>query len=104
MGNEDQALTVHSKKSRRDNYHHQGNHSHQKENSVISSKDLSKLRCYTCDERGHFARNCDMNKNDSQRRRTTKEDIMLTLQRMMILAGKESNKKMKTLQVMKNMF
>ena len=28
MENEDQALTVHSKKSRRDNHHHQGKHSH----------------------------------------------------------------------------
>ena len=34
----------------------------------------------------------------------TKEDIMLTLQRMMILPGRESNKNVKTLQVMKNMF
>ena len=41
MGNEDQALTVHSKKSRRDNHHHQGKHSHQKDNSVKASKDLS---------------------------------------------------------------
>ena len=28
MGSEYQALTVHSKKSRRENHHHQGNHSH----------------------------------------------------------------------------
>ena len=72
MGNEDQALTVHSKKSRRDNHHHQGKHSHQKDNSVRSNKDLSKLRCYTCDERGHFARNCPMNKNGSQKKKNHK--------------------------------
>ena len=36
-------------------------------------------------------------------RRTT-ENIMLTLQRMMILPGKESKKKVKILQVMKSMF
>ena len=30
MGSEDQALTLHSKKVRRENYHHQGKHSHQK--------------------------------------------------------------------------
>ena len=39
-----------------------------------------------------------------KRRRTTKEDIMLTLQRMMILPGRKSNKKVKILQAMKNMF
>ena len=37
-------------------------------------------------------------------RRRTKENIMLTLQRIMILPEKESNKKVKTLHVMKNMF
>ena len=36
------------------------------------------------------------------RRRATKEDIMLTLQRMMHLLERESKKKVKTLQVMKN--
>ena len=48
MGSEDQALTVHSKKGRRENNHHQGKHSHQKNNLV--RRDPSKLRCYTCDE------------------------------------------------------
>ena len=38
------------------------------------------------------------------RRKTTKEDIMLTLQRMMNRPERESKKKVKTLQVMKNMF
>ena len=38
------------------------------------------------------------------RRRETKEDIMLTLQRMMQFPERESKKKVKTLQVMKNMF
>ena len=37
-------------------------------------------------------------------RRRTKENIMLTLQRMMILPGRESNKKVKILQVVKSMF
>ena len=41
---------------------------------------------------------------DLTRRRTTKEDIMLTLQRMMNLPKRESNKKVMILQVMKNMF
>ena len=48
MGNEGQALIVHSKKSRRDNHHHQGKHSHHKNNFL--RMDSSRLRCYTCDE------------------------------------------------------
>ena len=74
----DQALTVHSKKRRRDYHHHQGKHSHQKDNSRRPSKDLSKLRCYTCDERGHFAINCPMKKKKNYKRRhhahTAKDD------------------------------
>ena len=87
MGSEDQSLTVHSKKGRRENHHHQGKHSHQKNNFV--RRDPSKLRCYTCDERGHFARSCPMNKSGSKRIRTPKEDIMLTLLRMMTLPGRK---------------
>ena len=37
-------------------------------------------------------------------RRRTKEEIMCTLQRMVKLPEKESNKKVNILQVMKNMF
>ena len=37
------------------------------------------------------------------RRRRTKEDIMLTLQRMMNIPGRESKKKVKILQAMKSM-
>ena len=72
MRNEDQALTVHSKKSSRDNHHHQGKNYHQKDNSVRTNKDLSKLRCYTCDERGHFSRNCPMNKSGSKKKKNSK--------------------------------
>ena len=61
MGNEDQALTVHSKKGRREKHYHQGKHSQQ--------KGSSKLRCYTCDEIRHFARNYPMIKNGSKKRR-----------------------------------
>ena len=64
MGSEDQALTVHSKKGRMEIHHHQGKHSHQ--------KGSSKLRCYTCDEIGHFARNYPMNKNGSKKKKKSK--------------------------------
>ena len=43
-------------------------------------------------------------KVDLTRRRETREDIMLTLQRMMNLPERESKKKVKILLVMKNMF
>ena len=70
MGSEDQALTVHSKKGRRENNHHQVNHSHQKDDLV--KRDPSKIRCYTCDERGHFARNCPKNKSGSKKKKNSK--------------------------------
>ena len=70
MGSEDQALTVHSKKGRRENHHHQGKSAHQKDNFL--KKDPSKFRCYTCDERAYFARNCPMNKNGSKKKKNSK--------------------------------
>ena len=58
MGSEDQALTVHSKsqsKSSRKRIHHlKGKHPH-KDNT---RRDVSRIICYTCDEAGHYARNC----------------------------------------------
>ena len=57
MVNEDQDLTVHSKKGRREKHHQKGS---------------SKLICYTCDEIGKFARNCPMNKNRSKKKKNSK--------------------------------
>ena len=59
MGSEYQALTVQSKKIRRDYHHSKGKHS----NSRKSKNDISKYIFFTCDERGHFARDCPKNKN-----------------------------------------
>ena len=78
MGNEDQALTVDTKKNKRDYHRHRGKHSHQNN----PRKDLSSIRCFTCDEKGHISRFCPKNKGGSQE---TREDIMLILQRMMNL-------------------
>ena len=69
MGSEDQALTVHSKKRRRDYHHPKGKHSHQKDNPRRYNRDLSKLRCFTCDERGNFARDCPRNKRNSHKKK-----------------------------------
>ena len=49
MGSEYQALTAHTKKTRRDHHHSKGKISN-------SRKDLSTIRCYTCDEKGHISK------------------------------------------------
>ena len=46
MGSEDQALTVHSKSTKRRSHHHRGKSYHK--------KDLSRVICYTCDEARHM--------------------------------------------------
>ena len=69
MGTEDQYLTVHSKKRKRNSHHPKGKHFHQKDNT---RRDLSKFRCYTCDERGHFAINCPMNRSGSKKKKNSK--------------------------------
>ena len=97
MGNEDQALIVQSKKPRRDHHHHHSKGKH-------SSYKKSQLRCYTCDEIGHFSRDCPKSKRNSHKKKTTREGIMLMLQRMMNLPQRRPNMKVKILQVMKNMF
>ena len=68
MGSEDQALTVHSKKIKRSSHHPKGKHFH-KDNT---RKDLSRIKCYTCDEKGHYARECPRNKNVSLKKKGNK--------------------------------
>ena len=101
MGSEDQSLTVHSKKGKRENHHHQGKHSHQKNNFV--RWDPSKLRCYTCDERRHFAGSCPMNKNGSKNKKNSKRIHHAHTAEDDDPPRKKVKKKVKTLQVMKNM-
>ena len=69
MGSEDQALTVHSKKIKRSSHHSRGKNFHKKDNT---RKDLSRIKCYTCDEVGHYARECPINKNVSHKKKGNK--------------------------------
>ena len=66
MGNEYQALTVHTKKTGRDHHHSKGKHSH-------SRIDLYIIRCYTCDEKGHISRYCPKNKGGSHKKKGNKK-------------------------------
>ena len=74
MGNKDQALIAHTKKGRRDYNHPKGKHSHQnqKDNPRRYNRDLSKIRFYTCDEKGHFAREFPRNKGGSHKKKGNK--------------------------------
>ena len=67
MGSEYQALTIHSKSTKRRSHHSRGKHSH-KDNT---RKYLSRIICYTCYEVGHYARNFPkkQNKKRSNKRR-----------------------------------
>ena len=94
MGSEDQALIVHFKKTKRSHHHSKGKISHYR-------KDLTTIRCYTCDEKGHISRFFP-NKGNLKKKKETREDIMLMLQRMMNLPQRELDKKV-ILQEMKNM-
>ena len=56
------------------NHHTKGKHHHQnqKDNPKRSSRDLSNVKCYTCDEKGHFSIDCPRNKGGSHKKKDNK--------------------------------
>ena len=54
MGGEDQALTVHSKSHSKTSKRR----SHFQRGKSYHKRDLSRVICYTCDDAGHYAKNC----------------------------------------------
>ena len=69
MGSDDQALIVHSKKGRRKPHHFKGKNPHHRDKN---RKDPSRLRYYTCDEIGHFSKDCPKNKVHSHKKKGNK--------------------------------
>ena len=59
---------VHSNKTRRSSHHPKCKSFH-KDNTI---KDLSRIICYTCDEKGHYAKECPQNKNVSRKKKGNK--------------------------------
>ena len=74
---EDQALTVHTKKNfKKENFHH---NKKKDKKQKKTKRDPSNVRCYTCDEKGHFARDCPIRKRRHHAR--VSEDDQLTNKR-----------------------
>ena len=69
MASEDQALTVQYKKSR--SSHHRSKYSHHT-NNFRKPRDRSKYISYTCDEKGHFTRDCPKNKSSYHKKKGKK--------------------------------
>ena len=94
---DDQALTSRAKKNegKREDHSHRRPKKFQKNHRP--RRDYTNLRCYTCDEKGHFSRYFPRNKGSSKE----KKGIMLTLLKMMNQPRKEQGR---IPQVMKNMY
>ena len=103
MGNEDQALTTHTKNNKREHSHHK-KEKHHHQNQKITLEDPREiyliLDAILVMRRDIFPEIVPRTK----RRRTTRKYIMFTLQRMMNLPRRDPEEAVKILQAMKNMF
>ena len=68
MGSEYQALTVHSKSHSKSNKRRPHSSKRKQSHKDNTRKYVSRIICYTCDEVGHYARNCP-NKQKIMKRR-----------------------------------
>ena len=71
---EDQTLTAHTRRKykKKENHHHnkrKDNH-HKRQKKPI--RELSSIRCYTCDEKGHYSKDCPKNKGFSNKKSNKK--------------------------------
>ena len=62
MGNEDQALTAHTKGSK---FKRERSHNKKHSHPHHKNKDLSNVQCFECNEKGHFASDCPNRKKDN---------------------------------------
>ena len=73
MGSEDQALMVqsksHSKSTKRRSQHLRGKHFHKDNTRRDLSRIICYIICYTCDEVGHYARNCPKKPKPTKKRK-----------------------------------